>query len=384
LGRLHLGTSGWSYREWVGVFYPTEDTNKLSYYSQVFTTAEIDSTFYAYPNRGLVWGWVRNTPPGFTFAAKLPKLITHKKELDPARGVKEDLDRFLELMKPLEERGKLGPLLVQLPPGFKRGYQRLEAFLKLLPEDLMFAIEFRHPSWWREETWELLKRYRVANTVVDEPLLPPDPVVTAEFSFIRWHGHGKRPWYNYCYSEEELERWVPRLREVLDRVEEVYGYFNNHFHGYAVKNALQLLKMLGTITPEQEAVLTRTSRLTGPPSTTGREEGEGGLEFEKLLARLVPARKLARARAIGEDEVEVALKGEGRVTARVREYRVLIDAGERTILHDCADWARCIPERTLCKHLAKVLLTLDHKTADKLLQDLVSKRKEWRFDIIKE
>jgi len=119
LGDILLGTSGWSYDEWVGPFYRSKQESKLRYYSTVFKTAEIDSTFYAYPLRGLVWGWLRSTRPDFTFAAKIPQVITHEKKLDLKQGIEQDLQRFLEVMTPLHNTGKLVCLLLQLPPSFK-------------------------------------------------------------------------------------------------------------------------------------------------------------------------------------------------------------------------------------------------------------------------
>ncbi|NWG08812.1 MAG: DUF72 domain-containing protein [Nitrososphaerales archaeon] len=238
----------------MGVFYPSKETKKLTYYSKLFNTAEIDSTFYAYPKKGLVFGWDKNTPSGFRFSAKLPSLITHEKELDLEKGVELDLMHFLELVNPLKVKGKLGPILIQLPPKFKKDSTRLEDFLAIPPGDLKFAIEFRNRSWWNRDSWALLEKYNVANTIVDEPLLPPDSIITADFSFLRWHGKGRRPWYNYWYRKEELEPWIPKLKDISNNVKEVYGYFNNHFHGYAIQNCLQTMEMLGSIKPEQSEV----------------------------------------------------------------------------------------------------------------------------------
>ena len=146
--KVLLGTSGWSYKEWEKVFYPDSKTPKLSYYSGVFSTAEIDSTFYAYPNKGLAYGWARNTPPDFQFSTKIPKLITHDKKLDLAEGVEIDLEKFLEILAPLKDSKKLRPLLIQTPPSFARKDIRLlENFLEILPDDYMFAAEFRNTSW---------------------------------------------------------------------------------------------------------------------------------------------------------------------------------------------------------------------------------------------
>lgn len=261
MGELVIGTSGWSYSEWGGVFYPTSSTNKLSFYSKVFGTAEIDSTFYAYPAKGLVMGWSRYTPDNFVFSAKLPQQITHDKNLELEKGVESDLTKFLSLMKPLIVSGKLGPVLVQLPPSFTYDddFGKLEGFLGIIPEDVMFAVEFRHPSWLREEAWSLLRNHNVANVIVDEPLLPPDTVITADFSFIRWHGKGSRPWYNYRYNERELETWVPKVKEVTGTAKKTFGYFNNHFRGFAVENSLRMMKMLGISSPRQDEARERAT-----------------------------------------------------------------------------------------------------------------------------
>jgi uncharacterized protein YecE (DUF72 family) len=169
LSNVSLGTSGWSYKEWEGVFYPKGEKRKLSYYSRYFKTVEIDSTFYAYPAKAMVEGFASVTPEDFVFSAKLPQLITHKKRLDVEKGVKQDLTRFLHAVRPLEDAGKLGPLLIQLPPSFsyERDLASLNGFLEVIPSDLRFAIEFRNLSWLQPDTWDLLRKYNVANTIVD-------------------------------------------------------------------------------------------------------------------------------------------------------------------------------------------------------------------------
>ncbi len=276
---LLIGTSGWSYNEWARVFYPSTTTNKLSFYSKIYKTAEVDSTFYAFPSKGMVQGWSRYTPDDFVFSAKLPQTITHEKKLDLEKGAEEDLLRFLSLMKPLIAAGKLGPVLIQLPPSFTydREMERLRGFLSAVPEDVRFAVEFRHPSWLRDETWGLLREKNVANTIVDEPLLPPDTIVTADFAFVRWHGRGSRPWYNYRYTEGELEGWVPKVKEVVARTKETYGYFNNHFRGFAVENSLKMMGLLGVSTPEQDEAGMKAARFL---STGDSSAGEGSmLEF---------------------------------------------------------------------------------------------------------
>ena len=276
---LFIGTSGWSYNEWAGVFYPNSSTNKLSYYSKLYGTAEVDSSFYAFPSKGLVLGWARYTPENFVFSVKLPQLLTHEKRLDVGKGVEAELIRFLDLLKPLIATGKLGPVLVQLPPSysFQSDFEKLKGFLTQTPDDVKFAVEFRHPSWLREEVWSLLRGRNVANVIVDEPLLPPDTVVTADFAFIRWHGRGTRPWYNYRYNEKELDSWVPKVREVTSRVKKTFGYFNNHFKGFAVENSLRMMEKLGVSNPQQQEARERATKFL---QTGRRSEGNGSiLEF---------------------------------------------------------------------------------------------------------
>jgi len=259
-GNIVLGTSGWSYKEWEESFYRKGEKTKLRAYSRIFSTVEIDSTWYRYPSKGMVMGWLRYSPSDFVFTAKLPKLITHQKKLGLKGDVQVDLNAFLDLMQPLQLNGKLGCLLIQLPPSYDYNPENLEAFFQKLSPQFKFAVEFRHLSWMREETWELLQRYNVAYTNVDEPLLPPEVHVTADFAYFRWHGRGRKPWFNYLYKKEELEPWVPKVLKASEQVKTVYGYFNNHFHGYAPENCLALMERLSSLSPEQEEVKKRLSK----------------------------------------------------------------------------------------------------------------------------
>jgi len=250
---IFLGTSGWSYKEWEGNFYQEKSReSKLRAYSRVFKTAEIDSTFYRNPSRGTVMGWLKYSPTDFVFTAKLPKLITHDKKLGLKDDVKVDLEVFLDLMRPLQLGGKLACFLIQLPPKYSYNPENLESFFKLLDPVFKYAVEFRNVSWLRDETWRLLKHYQVAYTIVDEPLLPPEVYLTADFAYFRWHGKGEKIWFDYRYSKDELEAWVPKVTEAAGAVKTVYGYFNNHYHGYAPENCLQLIERLGLSSEEQK------------------------------------------------------------------------------------------------------------------------------------
>ncbi|MFZ3167702.1 MAG: DUF72 domain-containing protein [Candidatus Methanoperedens sp.] len=197
MGVIRLGCSGWDYRDWAGVFYKDKEESKLRAYSRIFNTAEINSTFYSYPQPGIVFGWAKYTPQDFKFAVKLNRLITHEKMLGISKGVEDGLKRFCELMKPLQESGKLACILIQLPPGMKFRKDRIEEFLKILPCDTRFALEYRNEAWLTEQAHDLLRDYNVAAVAVDEPLLPPDIRLTSDIAYVRWHGRGEKMWYNY-------------------------------------------------------------------------------------------------------------------------------------------------------------------------------------------
>jgi uncharacterized protein YecE (DUF72 family) len=252
---IFLGTCGWSYKEWEGVFYQKKSSeSKIRAYSRVFKTAEIDSTFYRNPTKGTVMGWLKYSPSDFVFTAKLPKTITHDKVLGLKKDVKADLELFLDLMKPLQLGGKLACLLIQLPPKYPYNPRNLEAFFQILDSSFRYAVEFRNLTWLlpATETFDILKQYEVAYTIVDEPLLPPEVHLTADFAYFRWHGKGENIWFDYRYSEEELNSWVPRVEETSSKVKKVFGYFNNHYHGYAPENCLGLLEKLGLQSENQK------------------------------------------------------------------------------------------------------------------------------------
>jgi len=172
---IHLGTCGWSYKEWEGNFYEKRSGHsKLRAYAKVFGTAEIDSTFYRNPSKGTGMGWLKYSPADFIYSAKLPKTITHDNMLGLKRDVKKELEEFLDLMRPLQQGGKLACLLIQLPPKYAYNPSNLEAFFQMLDPTFRYAVEFRNLTWLIAETktFELLERYNVAYTNVDEPLLP--------------------------------------------------------------------------------------------------------------------------------------------------------------------------------------------------------------------
>ncbi len=389
LGEVRLGTSGWGYEEWIGPFYVKRE-KKFSEYTRVFNTAEINSTFYRYPSPGMIYGLIRASPKDFVFSAKLPKLITHKKKLEPGSGIKEDLDRFLALMNPMREAGKLGPILIQLPPGFDYGsLDKLTSFLALLPKEFKFAVEFRNLSWLRPETWRLLEKHNVAYTIVDEPLLPPEKVFTADFSYFRWHGRRERPWFNYRYSEEELREWIPRVKEAEKKTKEVYGYFNNHFHGYAPENCIQLLEMLGKATRLQTKVRKKIQsyisakqmKLPVEKVPTVREEALK-LELPQLLLEFTDKKRIDRAETIRETSVSFLRRTPQLVKAKVKDYTIEIDIANKIIRHDCEDWSKRVSDKQFCKHIVRIFLSLPLKTSKEILAGIMTEKDQWQFEII--
>ena len=241
---IRIGASGWSYKEWYGTFYPRHipQANMLKYYSLFFDTVEVNSSFYSIPDLRTVMLWNKKTDDNFVFSIKVYQGITHENRLI---NVSKNMLDFLERFKPLKAKGKLGAILIQLPPRFRRNFNILESFLRGLPDGYTYAIEFRNKSWIRAQTFKLLEKYNVAYVIVDEPLLPPIVKITSNIAYIRWHGKGNRIWYDYKYSRRELEEWALKVNEIKDSVDVVYGYFNNHFHGNAVKDALVMKELLG-------------------------------------------------------------------------------------------------------------------------------------------
>jgi len=387
MSEIFLGTSGWSYKEWVGPFY--EDEKRMfSYYAQFFSTVEINSTFYRYPSRSTIYGLNRVSPPSFIFSAKLPRLITHKKKLDPKENIKNDLMRFLELLEPLSATGKLGCILVQLPPRFTfdRDVEKLEGFLEMIPDGYEFAVEFRNASWMKKETWKMLKEHNVAYCMVDEPSLSSEVQLTANFAYFRWHGRNRRPWYNYRYSEEELKEWVPKLKEAERKVERIYGYFNNHFHGYAVENCIEFMQMLNVAEPKHERIKKRIIEYNlygGSERAERRAEKLSAAERDiwRLLLELTDLGRIRRGRRITDDALRIQKSSENMIKAKVKDYTVEFHLKEKILRHDCDDWRKGIEEKRLCKHVVKVLFSIDPEKAQKIIRSIIENKNDWNFQV---
>jgi uncharacterized protein YecE (DUF72 family) len=265
---LLIGACGWSYKDdWKGVFYPTElkPNQFLEFYSHIFSTVEIDSSFYRIPTKKIVQTWVHRTPSHFTFSGKIPKEVSHDKGLEFAE-IEDPLLSYLDNISPLESSNKMLAHLLQLPPKFSIDHiGNLETFFSYWNEwretrgkfiigsnysaqSWCLVVEFRHPSWMVDKTFELLRQYNVAYCAVVEPLLPPRMDITRDDLFyLRFHGYGKNPWFNYLFSQKEIADWAKLIKNSLDANPKTkhVAYFNNHFSGNAVKNALDLMPLVG-------------------------------------------------------------------------------------------------------------------------------------------
>ncbi len=238
-GRFFVGTSGWSYDHWHGLFYPADVPRArwFGHYASYFSSVEINYTFYRLPAEGTFTRWREDAPQQFVYALKAPGTITHFKKL---RSVEEALDRFLARARLLEE--KLGPILYQLPPRWRCNVERLAEFLALLPSDLQHVVEFRDRSWHCDEVFKLLSARRVGFCIVSLPGFSCPSVVTGPIVYGRMHGAEVK--YGSRYTEEQLLDWAGRVTEFLDRGHDTFVYFNNDAHAYAVENAWQLKRLV--------------------------------------------------------------------------------------------------------------------------------------------
>lgn len=255
LTEIFLGTQSLGSRSWVGRFYPPhlKPNQFLQFYSQVFNAVEINTTFYGIPRACTVDTWARTTPDDFVFTAKMPKEITHEHRLTNALRA---LHEFLAAMRHLGE--KLGPILIQLPPSVHSGYRKpLEEFLTGLPPDQEFAVEFRHDSWLREDTFELLRHRRVAWCIVDTDLMPAVLEITADFTYIRWIGNRQRRARRQRGKGDrsrDLELWAQTIKELGEKVETIYGFFNDDYSGHSPSDVNQMKELLGIRTNEPSSL----------------------------------------------------------------------------------------------------------------------------------
>lgn len=231
-GRLRIGTSGYHYDHWAGVFYPESlpRSRWFEHYAARFDTVEINNTFYRLPGASTFDDWRERAPDGFLYALKFSRYGTHLKHLkDPA----ETVGNFLEVARRLDDR--LGPILVQLPPGWRADPGRLRGFLAAAPADLRWAVEVRDPSWLCPQVYEVLREAGAALCIHD--MIEDHPQqLTARWTYLRYHGRDCAGGYAHQKLAAEADRIARRLAEGTD----VYAYFNNDVGGHAISDAADL------------------------------------------------------------------------------------------------------------------------------------------------
>jgi uncharacterized protein YecE (DUF72 family) len=255
MSNILLGTSGYSYADWMVNFYPEglDKTKQLEFYSKHFNTVEINFTYYAIPNPRIFDNMATRVPQDFIFAVKAHRSMTHTRDCS-----KDDYCSYVEALDPLIESGKMGPLLMQFPWGFKFSTSNMD-YLKSLRDhfgDLDLCVEFRHSSWLRDEVFEFMKNQNLGYCNVDQPalktLLPPTEINTSDTGYFRFHGRNYANWwkpkqtymrYDYMYEQGELIEWLPRIKKVSSKTKKTFIYFNNHYKAKAVRSA-KLLQSL--------------------------------------------------------------------------------------------------------------------------------------------
>jgi len=249
-----IGTAGFSYRDWVGPFYPRGLPSKewLAFYSREFATVELNVTFYRLPDARSLSAWIEQTPPGFRFSVKAFRGLTHERRAP-------DFGAFVAAVRPMAQAGKLACVLAQFPQSFRRTPAN-EAYLERLRQglaDLPVVVEFRHAEWVDQATLDHLRQLQLGFVCVDEPqlrgLMPPVAAATGPVAYVRFHGRNARHWYqhtaawqryDYRYSAAELGEWLPRLRQLDQAAPLTLVYFNNNPRGQGIEDARALKAMI--------------------------------------------------------------------------------------------------------------------------------------------
>jgi uncharacterized protein YecE (DUF72 family) len=237
---LFIGTSGFYYPDWRGCFYPAKLPAReyLPFYSTRFKSLEVNSTFYRLPLETTLSRWRDITPPGFVFAVKASRFITHIKRLDdPEHTVAPFLDRIRCL------GSKLGPVLFQLPSRFPFNGEKLDAFCKVISGDFRYVFEFRDTDWFRQETCDILSHHNMAFCIYDFSGIQSPATVTADFVYLRFHGPLKDP-YRGAYPDGFLDEWTEKVRCWIKAVKAIYVYFDNTMEGHAAVDAMKMQLLL--------------------------------------------------------------------------------------------------------------------------------------------
>lgn len=254
--RVRVGTSGFQFDDWVGVFYPPSlpEKRRLEYYATFFDCLEVNSTYYRIPRPSVLEHMASRTPADFVFTVKLHRSITHDRAA-AAAGARD----FLEAVRPLQLSGKLGGLLAQFPWSFRNTKENRDHLLFIREQFAQFRlfVEFRHAGWATPGVVSFLQAHGLLMCSVDEPqlpgLMPSQPFLTGDHGYVRFHGRNAATWwsggvserYDYSYREEELRPWVGHVGQMASRAVRVFVFFNNCHAGQAARNALMMKRLLG-------------------------------------------------------------------------------------------------------------------------------------------
>ncbi len=244
-----IGSSGWAYNSWIGPFYPLnhKSDNLLNLYSNVFNTVEIESTFYAMPDPKNLYKWYNETPDNFIFSPKLPKIITYDNILS---NIENMFKSYTNSVRALDN--KLGITLIQIPPflDYNNGINRLKEFIKLFPEDLMFAIEFRNNTWLRNDVYSLLRDKNIILGWVERPEISISDILTSDNIYLRLMGdesvlHKKDFGSIKIDRTVEITEWADIIKKNYNNVKNIFIYANNHFQGFTPGTLNILMEKLG-------------------------------------------------------------------------------------------------------------------------------------------
>lgn len=243
-GRIYIGTSGWSYKDWRGIYYPEKlkATDWLLFYTNDFDIVEINASFYRLPKRETVENWTAKVPDNFRFCPKMSRYLTHIKRL---KEPEEPLERFFGIFEPMKE--KMGPVLVQLPPNLKFDYEVTEHFFKLLKKKYKqydFALEVRHDTWMSDDALDLMATYEVAFVISQSGVgFPYSEMVTAKNIYVRFHG--PKELYASAYTDEMLEDFAKKFKKWMKDGHDIWVFFNNDWYANAIYNGRTLRKLMG-------------------------------------------------------------------------------------------------------------------------------------------
>lgn len=253
---LYIGTSGFSYQDWIGPFYPENIVkgDMLSYYARQFSTVEVNSSYYKLMPATVFYHLQNKVAANFKFTVKVNKGVTHVRDKDETL-----FQDFKASLQPILKNNKLGCILAQFPYSFHYNNSNLDylLYVKERMDYVPLVVEFRNSFWIKDRVFDFLKKNEIGFCIVDQPalkgLLPPVSIATSGLAYIRFHGRNKEKWWNpehayqrydYLYNEQELREWIPKIKEIVSQTGDQYIFMNNHYKGKAVKNAQMLKELL--------------------------------------------------------------------------------------------------------------------------------------------